>query len=57
MEDLDNWNDGAIDGYRGATQASSHPEYLKGYRHGQDQRRVVVVMPHRPEGYYHQKPE
>jgi hypothetical protein len=57
MEDLDNWNDGAIDGYRGATKASSHPEYLKGYRHGQDQRRVVVVVPHRPEGYYHQKPE
>jgi hypothetical protein len=50
---IDLWNDGAIDGIRNRPMASSHPEYLEGYAHGQDQRRVRVIMPVRPEGYYH----
>lgn len=50
---LDRWNNGAIDGCRGTTPASSDPDYMEGYRHGQRERKVRVVMPRRPEGYYH----
>ena len=50
---IDLWNDGAIDGYRNRLRASSHPEYLEGYAHGLDECRVRVIMPARPEGYYH----
>lgn len=50
---LDRWNDGALDGSRNKARASDDPDYLEGYAHGQDGRRVRVVMPARPEGYYH----
>lgn len=50
---IDRWNDGALDGCRNRPQASTDPDYLEGYAHGQNDRRVRVVMPARPEGYYH----
>ena len=50
---LDLWNDGAIDGCRGRKARSADVTYLDGYRHGQGERKVRVVMPRRPEGYYH----
>lgn len=53
---LDNWNDGALDGARGNVKASTDADYLDGYADGQRSRRVVVVMPFRPEGYYHTAP-
>lgn len=50
----DRWNAGAIDGYRGTKPRSDDADYLKGYRDGQRDAQVKVVMPARPEGYYHQ---
>lgn len=52
----DRWNDGALDGCRSKPKASSDPDYLEGYAHGQNQRRTHPVMPARPEGYYHMPP-
>ena len=49
----DRWNDGALDGIRARPQASQDADYLAGYAHGQDARKVRVVLPRRPEGYYH----
>lgn len=50
---IDLWSDGALDGCRGRKAQSDNPIYLDGYRHGQSERKVRVVMPRRPEGYYH----
>lgn len=50
---IDRWNDGALDALRYRPKASSDPDYLEGYADGEDQRKVQVVMPERPEGYYH----
>ena len=49
----DRWNDGALDGCRGKTPASTDADYIEGYAEGIESRKVRVVMPHRPEGYYH----
>jgi hypothetical protein len=54
---IDAWNNGAIDGIRGNAQASDDRDYLHGYIHGAEQRKVRPVMPVRPEGYYHSAPE
>ena len=54
-EAADFWNDGALDGYRGKPQSIQDPAYLEGWHHGRDQRRVRVVTPIRPEGYYHSR--
>jgi len=51
----DQWNDGALDGCRGRPKASAEIAYLEGYAHGLDTRKVRVVMPVRPEGYYHSR--
>jgi hypothetical protein len=50
---IDRWNNGAIDGCKGIAAKSDDADYMEGYRHGQDERKVRVVMPKRPEGYYH----
>ena len=50
---LDRWNDGALDGYRNKDKQSTDADYLAGYAEGQRDRKVLVVMPARPEGYYH----
>lgn len=52
----DRWNDGALDGIRLRPKASEDPDYLEGYAHGVDQRKVRVELPARPEGYYHAAP-
>jgi len=49
----DQWNDGALDGCRGRPKASAELAYLEGYAYGLEDRQVQVVMPPRPEGYYH----
>lgn len=51
---IDRWHDGALDALRHKPKASDDPDYLEGFAHGEDQRNVRVVMPARPEGYYHQ---
>lgn len=50
---IDLWHDGALDCYRGKPKASSDPDYLEGWAHAENERHVQVVMPARPEGYYH----
>lgn len=50
---IDRWHDGWFDGHRAKPKASDDADYLKGYDEGHDARKVVVVMPARPEGYYH----
>ncbi len=47
------WNRGAQDGLRDLPALREDASYLDGYQHGQEQRKVRVVMPFRPEGYYH----
>jgi hypothetical protein len=49
----DRWNDGAIDGCRGIAPRSEDADYRQGHAHGCQERKVQVVMPSRPEGYYH----
>lgn len=49
----DRWNNGACDGARGRKPQSDDADYLEGHAHGLDSRKVRVVMPSRPEGYYH----
>ena len=49
----DRWNDGALDAMRGKGRKLTDSEYLMGYEHGLIERKVRVVMPSRPEGYYH----
>lgn len=50
---IDRWNDGALDGCRGVRPRSNDADYLSGHAHGSDERKVRVVLPVRPEGYYH----
>lgn len=50
---IDRWHDGALDALNHRPKASDDADYLKGYAHGEEERKVVVVMPARPEGYYH----
>jgi hypothetical protein len=50
---IDRWNDGAIDGCRGRKPTNDDADYMEGYRHGCEEAKVRVVMPTRPEGYYH----
>lgn len=50
---IDRWNDGALDAIRGKARQMQDADYLDGYEHGLREARVVVVMPERPEGYYH----
>lgn len=38
-------------------KSSTDLQYSQGYLHGLDERKVRVVMPERPEGYYHQRPD
>tara|TARA_Y100001938_G_scaffold133770_1_gene193471 strand:- start:180 stop:464 length:285 start_codon:yes stop_codon:yes gene_type:complete len=50
---IDRWHDGWFDGHGAKPKASDDADYLKGYAEGHEARKVVVVMPERPEGYYH----
>lgn len=50
---IDRWHDGALDCYRGRPKASDDKDYLEGWAHAENDRQVQVVMPERPEGYYH----
>jgi hypothetical protein len=54
--EMDAWNDASIDALRGIPARSSHPVYMDGYNDGLRARRRRVVMPARPEGYYHVAP-
>jgi hypothetical protein len=49
----DRWSDAALAALRGQACPANDPDSLNGYAHGMDQRKVRVVMPERPEGYYH----
>ena len=56
-EQIDLWNDAALDALRGkAARLPSNPVYMDGYRHGTRESNVRPVMPVRPEGYYHVNP-
>lgn len=50
----DQYNSGWLAGY-GGKPITDDPDFAAGWREGQHERRnpVVVVMPERPEGYYH----
>lgn len=52
---IDRYADGFIDGFRGRKTVllAPDPDYLAGFRAGREQRQVRVVMPRKPEGYYH----
>jgi hypothetical protein len=50
---IDRWNDGALAALSRQPAASEDADYVAGYQYGLDQRQVRVVMPKRPEGYYH----
>ena len=50
---IDRWNNGALDAIRGKACVNDDADYLGGYEQGLRERRVQVVMPRRPEGYYH----
>lgn len=50
---IDRWHDGVLDALRGKPSISTDENYLEGYAHGIEEAKVVVVMPRRPEGYYH----
>ena len=54
---LDRWNDAALAAMRGQPCPGEDPDSIDGYRHDLEQRKVCVVMPERPEGYYHMAPE
>lgn len=45
---IDRWHDGYF-----AKERPTDPDELDGWRQAQEDRKVVVVMPVRPEGYYH----
>jgi hypothetical protein len=49
----DRWNDAAIAAMRGLPRPGDDEDSLAGYAHGLEQRKVRVIMPRRPEGYYH----
>ena len=50
---IDRWHDGVLDALRFRAIASDDADYMEGYKHGIRDRQVEVVMPARPEGYYH----
>jgi hypothetical protein len=50
---IDRWNDAALAAMRYQPCPADDADSLAGYAHGLDQRKVCVVMPRRPEGYYH----
>lgn len=51
--DLDLWNNAALAALRGKACPAQDAHSLAGYAHGLKERKVRVVMPRRPEGYYH----
>lgn len=53
IADIDRWNTAALAAMRGKPCPGTDVHSVDGYKHGLEQRRVVVVMPRRPEGYYH----
>lgn len=50
---IDRWHDGALDAMNGRKTASDDKDYLEGFKYGQEQAKVQVSEPERPEGYYH----
>lgn len=52
----DRWNDAALAALRGKPCPGTDSDSLEGYAHGLEERKVRVVMPRRPEGYYHVNP-
>jgi hypothetical protein len=50
---IDRWHDGALDAMHGKKATSGDKDYLEGYKHGQEEAKVQVAEPERPEGYYH----
>ena len=54
-EAIDRYNDGVLAALRGQTRpvGNEHAAYIEGYEDGLVQHKVRVVMPSRPEGYYH----
>lgn len=57
MDETDVWNSGALDGFRGTPMQSVDAVYVDGYLTGRCQAKVTVLLPERPEGYYHSKLE
>jgi hypothetical protein len=51
--EIDRWHDGALDALRGKPKAGDDKFYLEGFAHGLEERKVMVVIPARSEGYYH----
>jgi len=52
--EMDLWNDAALAAMRGKPRPADDPHSAEGYAYGLEARKVQVVMPERPEGYYHQ---
>ena len=52
-EAADRWNDAALAALRGQPCPGADADSLEGYAHGLEQTKARVVMPRRPEGYYH----
>lgn len=52
----DRWTDAALAAFRGQPCPAHDLDSINGYQHGLEQRRVRVVMPARPEGYWHTNP-
>lgn len=53
IADIDRWNTAALAALRGLPCPGTDEHSVAGYKHGLDERKVRVVMPRRPEGYYH----
>jgi hypothetical protein len=51
--EFDRWADAALAALRGQPIPADDPDSRSGYEHGLEQRKVCVIMPARPEGYYH----
>lgn len=49
----DRWHDGALDALGHKPKASEDKDYLEGYAHGEEARKVQPALVERPEGYYH----
>lgn len=52
----DRWTNAALAAFRGKPCPGDDLDSISGYRHGLEGRRVRVVMPDRPEGYWHTDP-
>lgn len=50
---IDLWNAAVLAGLRGQPCPANDGYSLEGYAHGLEQSKVRVVVPARPEGYYH----